>query len=459
MYLIRRFEEGAEDSYMRGMIHGTMHLCIGQEASAVATCMELTDADKITSTHRGHGHCIAKGAEVRRMFAEFFGREDGYCHGRGGSMHIADVTKGNLGANGIVGGGLPIAVGAALAAKRLGRDDVTVCFFGDGANNEGAFHEALNMAAIWKLPVIFVCENNQYGMSTSTERSTAVKRISERAGSYAMPGVTVDGNDFSAVAEAMNAAIARARAGEGPSLVESLTYRWRGHSKSDRNRYRTKDEIESWIARDPIERFRTELVAHGVVTEETADMLLQEAEAEVAEGIEFAKASPAPRPSEVTRYVYAERAMTAQDDLATREMSYAEAIRDAMGIALDRDKRVILMGEDIGVYGGAFQVTGDLDRPLRARPGDGHADLRARRRRRRRRRGADRPAADLRVPVLRLRDARDGADRQPGGQAALHARRRGLGAAGDAHARPAPAPAPPPSTARASRPGSATSPA
>lgn len=196
MYLIRRFEEGAEDSYMRGLIHGTMHLSIGQEASAMATCMELTDNDKITSTHRGHGHCIAKGAEVGRMFAEFFGKETGYCHGRGGSMHIADVKTGNLGANGIVGGGLPIAVGAALSAKRLGKSDVTVCFFGDGANNEGAFHEALNMAAVWKLPVIFVCENNGYGMSTSTARSTAVTHIADRAAAYAMPGVTVDGNDF-----------------------------------------------------------------------------------------------------------------------------------------------------------------------------------------------------------------------------------------------------------------------
>ncbi|MEP0566218.1 MAG: thiamine pyrophosphate-dependent dehydrogenase E1 component subunit alpha, partial [Paracoccaceae bacterium] len=177
MYLIRKFEEGAEDSYMRGLIHGTMHLSIGQEASAVGTCLGLTDDDKITSTHRGHGHCIAKGADVSRMFAEFFGKESGYCKGRGGSMHIADVAKGNLGANGIVGGGLPIAVGAALSAKRLGKDYVTVCFFGDGANNEGAFHEALNIAAVWKLPVIFVCENNKYGMSVSTERSTAGKSI------------------------------------------------------------------------------------------------------------------------------------------------------------------------------------------------------------------------------------------------------------------------------------------
>ena len=306
MYLIRRFEEGAEESYTRGLIHGTMHLSIGQEASAVASCMELTDADKITSTHRGHGHCIAKGAEVGRMFAEFFGKETGYCHGRGGSMHIADVKTGNLGANGIVGGGLPIAVGAALTAKRLGRDDVTVCFFGDGANNEGAFHEALNMAAVWKLPVIFVCENNKYGMSTSTERSTAVKRIAERAVAYAMPGVTVDGNDFSAVAEAMHIAIARARAGEGPSLVENLTYRWRGHSKSDRNRYRTKDEIEDWMSRDPIARFQDQLIAHGILSETEAAKVQSEVESEVAAGIDFARVSPAPQITDVTRFVHAE---------------------------------------------------------------------------------------------------------------------------------------------------------
>ncbi len=306
MYLIRRFEEGAEDCYMRGLIHGTMHLSIGQEASAMASCMELTDADKITSTHRGHGHCIAKGANVGRMFAEFFGKETGYCHGRGGSMHIADVKTGNLGANGIVGGGLPIAVGAALSAKRLGKPDVTVCFFGDGANNEGAFHEALNMAAIWKLPVVFVCENNRYGMSTPASYATAVPNISDRAAAYAMPGITVDGNDFSAVAEAVHHAIRRARNGEGPSLVENLTYRWRGHSKSDRNRYRTKEEIEEWMARDPIARFQADLIAHGILDQAGADAIAAEAVAAVAAGVEFAKASPAPDISEVTRYVHAE---------------------------------------------------------------------------------------------------------------------------------------------------------
>jgi acetoin:2,6-dichlorophenolindophenol oxidoreductase subunit alpha len=306
MYTIRYFEEGAEECYTRGLIHGTMHLSIGQEASAVATCMPLSDSDKITSTHRGHGHCIAKGADVGRMFAEFFGKRSGYCHGRGGSMHIADVSKGNLGANGIVGGGIPIAVGAALTAKRLGTGDVTVCFFGDGANNEGAFHEALNIASVWKLPVVFVCENNKYGMSTSTERSTAVKNIADRAVAYSMPGVTVDGNDFSAVAEASERAAARARAGEGPSLIENLTYRWRGHSKSDRNRYRTKDEIEGWIAQDPIERFKTVLVEHDVLSADEAAALEAEARQAVADGIEFAKASDAPAIANLTRYVYAE---------------------------------------------------------------------------------------------------------------------------------------------------------
>jgi pyruvate dehydrogenase E1 component alpha subunit len=244
MHLIRRFEEGAEDAYTRGLIHGTMHLSIGQEASAMGICMPLKPDDQITSTHRGHGHCIAKGAQVDRMFAEFFGKTTGYCKGRGGSMHIADVSAGNLGANGIVAGGIPIAVGAALSAKMQKNGKVVICFFGDGANNEGAFHESLNMASIWKLPVVFVCENNGYGMSTSTARSTAVANIADRAVAYSMPGVTVFGNDFSAVAEASTEAVDRARRGEGPSLIETKTYRHRGHSKSDRNRYRTKEEIE-----------------------------------------------------------------------------------------------------------------------------------------------------------------------------------------------------------------------
>jgi pyruvate dehydrogenase E1 component alpha subunit len=306
MHLIRRFEESAEDAYMRGLVHGTMHLSIGQEASAVGACMPLTDADFITSTHRGHGHCIAKGAEVRRMFAEFFGKEDGYCRGRGGSMHIADVSKGNLGANGIVGGGIPIAVGVALAMKKQKRRSVVVSFFGDGANNEGAFHEALNLAAIWKLPVIFLCENNGYGMSTSTERSTAVANVAERAAAYAMPGVIVDGNRFADVAQASYDAVERARAGQGPTLIESKTYRIRGHSRSDRNRYRTKEEIEAWQARDPISAFERELAEFGLASCDEIEAIRADVEREVAEAIEFAKLSPSPRIEELTRYVYTE---------------------------------------------------------------------------------------------------------------------------------------------------------
>jgi pyruvate dehydrogenase E1 component alpha subunit len=293
MQLTRRFEEGAEEAYMRGLIHGTMHLSIGQEASAIGATMALRPSDYITSTHRGHGHCIGKGADPKLMFAEFFGKEEGYCRGRGGSMHIADVATGNLGANGIVGGGIPIAVGAALAARKQKRDCVTVCFFGDGATNEGAFHEALNMASVWKLPVIFVCENNKYGMSVSTERSMAVANIAERAGSYGMPGITVDGNSVPDVAEAVMNASERARQGKGPSLIECKTYRTRGHSRSDRNRYRSKEEIDEWKERDPIPRFEQEL-----------DQLRASVEAEIAAGIDFAREGTNPDPAEVTRDVY-----------------------------------------------------------------------------------------------------------------------------------------------------------
>ena len=309
MHLIRRFEEAAEESYMRGLIHGTMHLSIGQEASAVGICLPLTREDQITSTHRGHGHCIAKGADVSRMFAEFFGKTTGYCGGRGGSMHIADVSTGNLGANGIVGGGIPIAVGAALSAKKMKTGKVVVSFFGDGANNEGAFHEALNMAAIWKLPVIFVCENNGYGMSTSTARSTAVANIADRAPAYGMPGVIVDGNVLSDVAEATHNAVQRARRGEGPTLIETKTYRYRGHSKSDRNRYRTKEEIEEWMnERDPIRRFEAELVEFGIVDRAGIDAIRDSVRAEIAEAIAFAKESPAPEIANLERYVYTEPA-------------------------------------------------------------------------------------------------------------------------------------------------------
>src|SRR5579875_2687778 len=304
MHLIRRFEEAAEDSYVRGQSYGTMHLSIGQEAVATGLCAFLGDKDYITSTHRGHGHCIAKGAKVDRMFAEFLGRETGYCRGRGGSMHIADPARGNLGANGIVGGGIPIAVGAALSAKKLKTGAVVVSFFGDGANNEGSFHESLNIAAVWKLPVIFVCENNGYGMSVSTQRSTAVARVADRAAAYAMPGVTVDGNDFAAVAQAALTATERARAGDGPTLIECVTYRTRGHSRSDRNRYRTPEEIEAWKARDPIPAFERELEALGILSGADIAAVRAEVEAEIKQGLAFAEASPTPDPADLLRDVY-----------------------------------------------------------------------------------------------------------------------------------------------------------
>src|SRR5215218_1797 len=217
MWTTRRFEEAVDDLFARGLMHGTMHLSIGQEASATGACRALRADDAITSTHRGHGHCIGKGADLVAMMAELLAKETGYCRGRGGSMHIADVATGNLGANGIVGGGIPIAAGAALAYRLRGEDRVVACFFGDGATNEGAFHEAVNLAAIWKLPVVFICENNKYGMSFSTEKSMAVANVADRAAAYGIPGVTVDGNDIEAVYDAAQTAVDRARAGGGPT--------------------------------------------------------------------------------------------------------------------------------------------------------------------------------------------------------------------------------------------------
>jgi pyruvate dehydrogenase E1 component alpha subunit len=305
MERIRAFEEMAEQLYMRGLVHGTMHLSIGQEASAVGAVAALEPSDFILSTHRGHGHCIAKGADLGRMMAEFMGRETGYCRGRGGSMHIADVEGGNLGANGIVAGGLPIAAGVGLSMQLQGRSEVCVAFFGDGAANEGAFHEALNMAAIWKLPVIFFCENNVYAMSMAVHQAFPIANISERAAAYAMPGVTVDGNDLGAVYSATVAAVERARSGQGPTLIEAKTYRWRGHSKSDRNLYRTQEEIAEWKARDPIPRYRNQLIAAGLLDESGAESIRAAAHAAIAEAVVFAENSPEPDPAALEDEVYA----------------------------------------------------------------------------------------------------------------------------------------------------------
>ena len=294
MSRIRKLEEAVEDLFGRGMMHGTMHLSIGQEAAATGVCMALNVDDQITSTHRGHGHCVAKGGDLTRMIAELLGKENGYCGGRGGSMHIADVATGNLGANGIVAGGIPIAVGAGLASKMMKRGTVAVSFFGDGAMNEGAFHEAANLAAIWKLPVVFVCENNGYGMSSSTELAFAIDTLAQRGLGYGIPGYTVDGNDVSAVYEATQSAVQRARNGEGPTLLELVTYRWKGHSRSDKNLYRTKEEIDEWKTKDPILFFEHLLKDKGMITDEEIAQVHAEATSQVIAAVnEAMKGIPA----------------------------------------------------------------------------------------------------------------------------------------------------------------------
>jgi TPP-dependent pyruvate/acetoin dehydrogenase alpha subunit len=302
---IRYFEEKAEELYTRGLVHGTMHLSIGQEASSVGSVSALEPDDLIIHHHRGHGHTIAKGADITLMMAEFLGKEPGYCRGRGGSMHIADIPGGNLGATGVVGSGIPTAVGVALALQMRRSRQVLLAFFGDGAANLGEFHEALNMAAIWKLPVVFICENNQYGMSGPAKKMTAVEPISLRAVSYGIPGQTVDGNDLLAVYHVVQAAAGRARAGEGPSLVENYTYRWRGHSKSDRNVYRTQAEIEDWKQRCPIVRFKRVLSEAGVMNEPDLEAIDERARATIDRAAEEALTFPEPSPDNLEEEVYA----------------------------------------------------------------------------------------------------------------------------------------------------------
>lgn len=306
MWLIRYFDEKVDEFFARGRIHGTTHLAVGQEATAAGSCFVLEEKDKITSTHRGHGHCIAKGADVNRMMAELFAKETGYCKGKGGSMHIADVDQGNLGANGIVGGGIPIAVGAALTSKMKELDFVVLCFFGDGASNEGSFHEAINLASIWQLPVIFFCENNQYGMSGSVKEMVNIENIADRAVSYGIPGKVIDGNDLFAVIETTKEAVDRARNGAGPTLIEAKTYRWKGHSKSDAKKYRSKEEEQEWRThKDPIKLYSNVLIKQRIATEEELDQLQEKAKKEIEESVIFAEQSPEPSIESLEEDVYA----------------------------------------------------------------------------------------------------------------------------------------------------------
>jgi acetoin:2,6-dichlorophenolindophenol oxidoreductase subunit alpha len=305
MALTRRFEETAARLFVEGKVHGTAHFCIGEEATGVGVCCALSREDLIGQTHRGHNQAIGKGMSVDLMMAEFLGKESGYCHGRGGCMHIADSGSGSLGANGIVAGGIPIAVGAAFSQKYRGVDAITVSFFGDGATNEGAFHEALNLASVWKLPILFVCTNNQYAMSTPLRLQMNIDDLSLRAASYGIPGKALDGNDVIEVYEAALEAKDYVKR-SGPMLLVLNTYRYLGHSKSDPQNYRTKEEIEAWKKRDPILLFRAELLETDALSAEELDSLDAQAARDIARAVEFAESSPEPKVEEVLRDVYAE---------------------------------------------------------------------------------------------------------------------------------------------------------
>ncbi len=304
MVRIRMFEEKAVKLFEANRLRGSVHLYIGEEAIAATVCSRLTKDDYITSTHRGHGHCIAKGGSLERTLAELKGKETGYCKGRGGSMHIADPATGNLGANAIVGAGLPIAVGAALSARLRGTDQMAVAFFGDGASNQGITHEAMNLASVWKLAVVFVCENNGFGISVPVAQSTSVGDISVRAAAYDMPGCSVDGNDVFEIDAAFAKAERRARKGDGPSLIECRTYRWKGHWIGDPETYRDRDEVEKWRGKCPIKRLADYLVENRMLTQEQLQQIDAAVTAKMEAAEKFAEESPEPEPSRVMENVF-----------------------------------------------------------------------------------------------------------------------------------------------------------
>jgi acetoin:2,6-dichlorophenolindophenol oxidoreductase subunit alpha len=306
MLTIRLFEQRVAREFRTGEIPGFVHMYIGEEAVAAGVCANLGDDDYVTSTHRGHGHCIAKGCDMGRMMAEIYGREDGLCRGRGGSMHIADFSRGMLGANAIVGGGIALATGAGLASSVRGSGQVAVAFFGDGAANQGVLHESLNLAAIWKLPVLYVCENNGFAESTPVAYATSVEDVASRASAYGIPGVVADGTDVLDVYQAAHTAVARARAGEGPTLLEVKTHRFMGHFEGDPDRYRGDDEREATRQRDALAALHDRLLSEGHATDGDLDALGLELEDAVTQAVEFARASPFPDPAGLERYVYPE---------------------------------------------------------------------------------------------------------------------------------------------------------
>ncbi|MBK9711877.1 MAG: dehydrogenase [Kouleothrix sp.] len=381
---IRLFENNIADLLGKAVLKGASHLYAGQEAVAVGAVGALRESDLITSTHRGHGHAHAHGdsaaptpeakqAHFNRMMAEVLGKAGGYCKGKGGSMHIADVEHGNLGATGIVGGNIPVAVGAALAQKLQDTGRVVLCFFGEGASNTGNFHESLNMASLWDLPVIFVVENNMYAMSVPWANASKLPNVAERARAYGIPGEVVDGMDALAVRGAVAQAAERARAGRGPTLIEAKTYRWYGHSHSDPRAYRTREEEAAWKKRDPIAVLKAGMQAVNMLDEVEFERLDQEVEAKLDQAMAFSEQSAEPSGDELETDVYAPLKHAAADVAAeralrervraepgVRQISYAQALVEAMREEMLRDKRVFVMGEDVGLYGGAYGATRGL---------------------------------------------------------------------------------------------------
>ena len=304
MLQIRYFEEQVDQFYMMGEVHGTGHLYIGMEAVAVGAISALKKEDVITSTHRGHGHCIAKDADLKLMMAELLGKVTGYSKGKGGSMHIADISLGNLGANGIVGGGIPIATGAALAIKKMKKDQVVLCFFGDGATNQGVFHEPINIASIWNLPIIYIIENNKYGMGFPVEKAVNIDKLSKRACAYGIAGITIDGNDVVGVYQTTQKLIKKMRKDSIPVILECMTYRWKGHSKMDAERYRTKEEVASWKKKCPIIKYKKYLIEEDILKLMEIENIEKEVRAEIADAVKFAKDSPFPDPEDALEDVY-----------------------------------------------------------------------------------------------------------------------------------------------------------
>ena len=363
MCTIRHFEERVVALFQQGLIRGATHVYLGEEAIAVGACAAISKNDYITSTHRGHGHVIAKGADIKPMMAELLGRATGYCGGKGGSMHIADLDLGILGANGVVGGGVPVAPGAGLSARCRKSGQVTLCFFGDGAINQGAFHEAINLAACWRLPVVFICENNCFALTTPVCDATGCEDYAKRADGYGIPGLSIDGNDVLEVYRRVGEAVDRARAGEGPTLIVARTYRWEGHYLGDPQVYRTKDEVAEWKAKEPIGRFVEYLVDREIIPRRQAVRIDNDAEKVVAEAEQFALDSPPPAIETLEDGLYPPEKPLPADKMGSEksvEMTYRQAINAGLREALRADPNVILMGEDIGLHGGPFQVTEGL---------------------------------------------------------------------------------------------------